>query len=298
MTQDRPLLGIALMLGFCVLAPLGDSMAKILMPLVPLSFLLAIRFGIQAVLLIPLCRAQGVDMVPPRRLLPLIVLRTALHILGVGFMFTSLLYLPLADAIAIAFVMPFILLLLGKFFLSEEVGARRIVACVVGFSGALMVIQPSFAEVGVAATLPLGVAFAFAFFMLTTRKLAKEIGAVPLQAFSGLVAGVALTALVVATGAWRAASELSSGTWLLLGMIGVLGTVAHLLMTWSLRFAPSATLAPMQYIEIPVATLFGWLIFSDLPGPLASAGIVVTMAAGLYIIWREGRSLRAAPPAA
>ena len=64
--------------------------------------------------------------------------------------------------------------------------------------------------------------------------------------------------------------------WLLLLLLGVLGTAAHLVMTWSLRFAPSATLAPMQYLEIPFATLIGWLVFGDLPNGLAAAGIAVT----------------------
>ena len=73
---------------------------------------------------------------------------------------------------------------------------------------------------------------------------------------------------------------------LLLG-VGVVGTVAHLMMTWSLRFAPSATLAPMQYLEIPVATLIGWIVFRDLPNGLAAAGIVVTVGAGLFIVFRE-----------
>ncbi|MEM9394487.1 MAG: DMT family transporter [Pseudomonadota bacterium] len=297
MTQDRPLLGISLMLGFCLLAPLGDSIAKLLGPIVPLALLLAIRFGVQAGLLLPLCRLQGVPIVPPAHLLLLVVLRTLLHIAGVGMMFTALRFLPLADAIAIAFVMPFILLLLGKLFLGEEVGPRRIAACTVGFAGSLMVIQPSFAEVGAAALLPLGVALSFALFMLTTRKVAKDVGAIPLQAFSGLLATLVLLCVVLVTGEWTALATLSTQSWLLLVLIGIVGTVAHLLMTWSLRYAPSATLAPMQYLEIPVATFFGWLIFSDLPGPLASTGILVTMAAGLYIVWREGRATRAAPPA-
>lgn len=87
--------------------------------------------------------------------------------------------------------------------------------------------------------------------------------------------------------------------------MGGLGTVAHLVMTWALRFAPSATLAPMQYLEIPVATLFGWLIFSDFPDGLALLGIVITISAGLYIIAREQAVSRSAsrvqspaPPAA
>jgi drug/metabolite transporter (DMT)-like permease len=78
-------------------------------------------------------------------------------------------------------------------------------------------------------------------------------------------------------------------------MMGVIGSVAHLLMTWSLRFAPVATLAPMQYLEIPFATLIGWVVFAALPNGLAAAGIVVTIAAGLYVIHRE--RLAAAQPA-
>ena len=83
--------------------------------------------------------------------------------------------------------------------------------------------------------------------------------------------------------------------WKTVLFIGVLGTLAHLLMTWSLRYAPSATLAPMQYLEIPIATFYGWVIFSDLPNGLAAVGICITIAAGLYIVFRERSMSRIAP---
>ncbi len=54
MTLDKPILGIALMLGFCVLAPLGDALAKMLGATIPLGQLVLVRFGVQAALLIPL----------------------------------------------------------------------------------------------------------------------------------------------------------------------------------------------------------------------------------------------------
>ena len=85
--------------------------------------------------------------------------------------------------------------------------------------------------------------------------------------------------------------------WELVLAMGLLGTFAHLLMTWSLRFAPASTLAPMQYLEIPVAAVIGYVIFSDFPDGLALAGIAVTIAAGLYIVLRERAvSRRSAPP--
>ncbi|NOD98988.1 EamA family transporter [Ruegeria sp. HKCCD6228] len=299
MTQDRPVLGIFLMLGFCVLAPLGDAMAKLLGETTPLGLLVAARFAVQALILIPLVMMTGRPWRMHGRILRLTVIRTLLHIIGITAMFSALQFLPLADAIAIAFVMPFIMLLLGRYVLGEEVGARRLVACIVGFIGTLLVIQPSFAEVGLPALLPLIVAVVFALFMLVTRQIAKETDPISLQAVSGVMATVGLVpVLVIGTslGIWNLSAALPAPDmfWLLIA-IGVLGTVAHLLMTWSLRYAPSATLAPMQYLEIPVATLIGWAIFSDLPDGLAAVGIMITVAAGLYVILRERATARSAP---
>ena len=84
--------------------------------------------------------------------------------------------------------MPFILLLLGRFVLGEEVGPHRLAACAVGFVGTLMVVQPSFAAVGAPALLPLLVAVLFSLFMLVTRRIARDADPVVLQAASGLVA--------------------------------------------------------------------------------------------------------------
>lgn len=297
MTTDRPLLGIMLMLGFCIVAPIGDAIAKILGEQIPVGQLLIVRFGVQAAFLVPIVWIFGIHWRMRGRVLRLTILRTALHIFGIGAMFTALQYLPLADAIAIAFVMPFIMLILGKYVLDEEVGARRLIACAVGFAGTLMVIQPSFAEVGWPAFLPLIVAVNFAFFMLTTRQIAKETDPIGLQAVSGIMATAFLIpfVLIFQNSGIEALSIVTPTPfdWTLLLGIGVLGTVAHLMMTWSLRFAPSATLAPMQYLEIPFATIIGLVIFNDLPNGLAAVGILVTVAAGLYIILRERAIARA-----
>jgi drug/metabolite transporter (DMT)-like permease len=78
--------------------------------------------------------------------------------------------------------------------------------------------------------------------------------------------------------------------------IGLSGTLAHLLMTWSLRYAPSTTLAPMQYLEIPIATIIGFAVFGDLPNTMASVGILIVMASGLYIVFREQAMSRQPEP--
>ena len=303
MTPDRPVLGILLMLGFCILAPLGDAVAKILGPTIPLGQLVFTRFAVQAVLLIPLIIVAGINWRLSPRAWRLASVRTVLHIFGIGGMFVSLQYLPLADAIAIVFVMP---LLLGRLVLNEEVGPHRLIACAVGFIGTLLVIQPNFLAVGWIALLPVGVAVVFALFMLTTRQIAKEADPIALQAVSGTMAMLLLLP-VLGLGHMAGFAPLGfvqpdQAEWLLLAAIGVLGTAAHLLMTWSLRYAPGATLAPMQYLEIPVATLVGFWLFSELPDTLAACGITLTVAAGVYVVLREQatarRLARSVPPTA
>ncbi len=300
MQADRPFAGIVLMIVFCALAPAGDAMAKLAGDTVPLFELLTVRFAIQAGLLVPIVWWSRLSWRMSRRTLLLTVVRTFLQIAGIGTMFAALRYLPLADAIAIAYVMPFLLLALGKLVLNEDIGPRRLAACVVGFAGTLLVVQPSFAVVGPPALLPLGVAVIFALYMLVTRQVSRDVDPISMQATTGLMGfgGLAVVGIATIGADIPALAFVAPGTkavWLLLAL-GVLGTLAHLVMTWALRLAPSATLAPIQYLEIPFATLIGWLIFRDLPNGLAAFGIVVTMSAGLYVVFRERTVAQPLPP--
>ncbi|MGJ8584993.1 MAG: DMT family transporter [Marinosulfonomonas sp.] len=298
MNADRPFLGIMLMLGFCMLAPAGDAIGKYLSDKIPLLQIVFARFAVQAIVLMPFVWLSDRSLAMSRRTRRLVMARSLLHIMGVGLMYLSVRYLPLADAVAIAFVMPFIMLLLGKTVLNEEVGIHRLAACGVGFAGTLLVIQPNFVDVGLAALLPVSVAIVFALFMLVTRQVAKDIDPVPLQAISGIYASVLLLpALVLLPQLTPLEGAILPETPLILLMLclGVIGSVAHLLMTGSLKFAPSATLAPMQYLEIPFATFAGWLVFNELPNGLAAIGIVITISAGLYIVAREQIKARSTP---
>lgn len=285
------------MLGVCVCAPLADGLAKLLGQRMPLGQMIALRFLLQAVLLGGLALSMGIPLALPRRILGMTVVRTVLHVGGVGAMFLSLRHLPLADAVAIAFVAPFFLLLLGKLLLGETVGPRRAISCAVGFAGTLLVVQPSFVEVGAAAFLPMAAAAFFALFMLATRSVARDADPIALMAVSGAMAAVLGPALLVAHAFGLPETELAgapAADWALLLLLGVVGSVTHLLIVWSLRFAPAAT-QPMQYLEIPVATLIGYLMFDELPNALAAVGIAVTVAAGLHVVRHESRDARRRP---
>lgn len=299
MPNDKPLLGILLMLGFCLIAPLGDAVAKLIGQSVALGPMLLIRFAVQVVLLAPFIALSLRPWRLSPRALRFCALRTLLHMAGIGLMFTALRHMPLADAIAIVFVLPFLNLFLGRLLLNETVGPARLIACLVGFTGTLLVIQPSFAAVGWYAALPLLVAFLFSGFMLITRHIAQETDPIGLQFVSGIMA----TVIILPLFAFGSAAELAEITWTppnsrewsLLLSVGALGTLAHLLMTWSLRYAPSATVSPIQYVEIPIAALIGLIIFAELPNALASFGMSLTIAAGLFtMLFEEANRRRSA----
>ncbi|MEQ9037348.1 MAG: DMT family transporter, partial [Silicimonas sp.] len=119
--------------------------------------------------------------------------------------------MPLADALAIVFVAPFIVLLVGKFHLGEDVGPRRVGAAIVGFVGVLFVIQPSFAAFGAVALFPLGTAVGFAFYILVTRGLSRQVHPVTLQFYTGMIASLFCMPIMML--AERSGSELFDPVW-------------------------------------------------------------------------------------
>ena len=276
-----------MMIGFCVLAPASDALVKILGDGIPLLQVLIARFMAQLLLLrrnlwtsrhYTWMRADQIGLV---------ILRSVLHLVAIAFFFLSLRYLPLADAIAIAYVLPFLILAVG-WFTGDRTSPLNLGLCLLGFVGTLMVVQPSFADVGWPALLPIFVAVLFTGFMFITRKISKHIEPIDLQAANGVCAMVILLPIAVVGKSLEIPMlmmvPVSNVELLYLIGLGVLGTLAHLMMTWALRFASAPTVAPVQYLEIPFAALYGWLIFKDLPNGLSAIGIVVTITAGLLVL--------------
>lgn len=305
-STDRVLTGVALMLGFCLTAPLLDVAAKLASATVPIGQITAARFVIQCILMAPFIWAMGLSLRVPSGQLMALTAR-ALLLLAATFCFIAAIrVMPLADALAIVFVAPFIVLLVGKFSLGEDVGPRRVGAALVGFLGVLFVIQPSFAAFGVIAVIPLATAVAFACYILLTRGPSRRMHPVALQFHTGLIASLFfLPVLFLADGSGSNLFDPvwpSNIAWLWLLGAGFFATVSHMMMTYALSFAPSATLAPLQYFELPVATLFGFIVFDDFPNALSLIGIGIIIGAGLYMIHRERIAAaqcpktRAAPP--
>jgi drug/metabolite transporter (DMT)-like permease len=288
---DRILPGVILMLLFCALAPLLDVAAKLASAEIPVAQIVTARFLVQGALMLPVMALMGVSFVMSRHALGQITLRAVFLILSTYSFIAAISVMPVADALAIAFVEPFILLILGRVLFGDEVGPRRIAASVVGFGGALLVIQPSLAAFGLVALWPLGTAFFFAFYMLSTRQVSGYMHPVAMQfhtSWTGLA--ICLPILIACEGTgWAEFDPIwpQGLFWLWLFGVGFWASLSHICMTYALKFAPSATLAPLHYLEIVSAVALGYLVFGDFPNAMTWAGIAVITSSGLYIIYRE-----------
>lgn len=297
MAKDTTLQGIVLMLVFCMIAPLLDVASKLAAENgIPVGQITTARFLVQGALMLPVALVMGLTLRVAPRALAFIFLRAAFLILSTYSFVSGIAVMPVADALAIAFVEPFILLILGSLIFGDLVGPRRIAACAVGFCGALLVIQPSIAVFGLVALWPLATAFFFAFYMLVTRAISAWMHPVAMQvhtSWTGLL--LCLPVMILAEGSGIAPLDPvwpEGLNWLWLFGVGFWAAVSHMAMTYALKFAPSATLAPLHYSEIVVAVILGYLIFDDFPNPMTWAGIAVIVASGLYIIHRERASAR------
>ena len=291
MNSDRPLLGVLLMVGFALTAPGMDALAKLAGDRIPVAQILAFRFSIQAALLLPLALLFGLLRYQSPIEILMHFARAALILMATALFFSALRFMAIADAIAIFFVEPFILTLLGAALLGERVGWRRLMACLTGFLGALLIIRPSFTAFGFVALLPLGTAVCFSCYMILTRHTSRSLHPVALQAWTALAASILILPVLASfrgTGVHSFDPIMPEGRyWAYLVGVGIGSTISHLMVSGALRFAPTATLAPLQYLEIISATVLGYLIFSDLPNTQAVIGVAVIVCSGLFVIWRE-----------
>jgi drug/metabolite transporter (DMT)-like permease len=286
-------MGLMLMFISVLVSPLIDIFSKLAITTVPSAEITAARFAIQALCMLPIViwRKKLTDSSWRQSLFHAI--RGAIITISMISFVSTLKYMAVADAIAIFFVEPIILTILSSLFLGETIGWRRYTACGVGFFGAILVIQPSFQEVGYVALLPVVSAVCIAISAMMNRALAQREDPWVMQFHMGLwgllFCGVLLFfARGSGSDVFEPVMPTMIGLIWLLG-VGVTAAIASILGVYAYRSAPASTLAPLQYFEIVSATIFAWLVFGDFPDAIKWLGILVIIASGLYIIWRERR---------
>ncbi len=220
--------------------------------------------------------------------------RSALGLIGMVFTFGAYLLLPLAEATTIGFTTPIFATILAVVFLREFVGVHRWSAVVIGFIGVLLVTRPGSGAIPLTGALvALGSAFMIAIISILLRQLGRtEVATTTVfyfALFSAVVTGAILAAMALVGGAAARYGFHRHGAmaWLALAVLGVSGAVGQVALSSSLRFGAVSTVVTMDYSNLIWATLFGWVLFGQLPAASTWTGAPLIIASGLYIAWRE-----------
>ncbi len=192
-------------------------------------------------------------------------------------------YVPLADAVAITFVAPFMVTIMGALILREPVGIRRWTAVTIGFVGTLIVMRPGMGVIHPAAGLIVLAAAAFALRQVLSRMLAGDDRTQTTVAYTAIVSWTILS--VPLPFFWQMpATGLEIA--LLVGM-AVVAAVAETLVIMALDAAQAVVVAPVHYSLILWGTLYGFFIFGQLPDGWTWLGAAIIVASGIYTLNRE-----------
>ena len=286
----NPLLGILLMLGAMAIIPVMDATAKLLTERYHMVQLVWARYFFHLLLLLPyVLLRHGVRVFRPGR--PLLqVVRSSLLMVSTGLFFIAIAFMPLADAIAVVFVYPFIITALSPWVLGERVGVWRWGAVAVGFIGTLIIIRPGLGVASPGVPFALAAGSVYACYVLSTRKLAGVDPPLVTLAFTGLVGAVVSSALLPF---FWITPEL--GDWPLMLLMGFCAAVGHFGIILAHEKATAAQLAPIGYAEIVSTSILGYLYFGDFPDAITWLGIAIVVASGVVISIRETRRMRLKP---
>jgi drug/metabolite transporter (DMT)-like permease len=200
--------------------------------------------------------------------------------------------LPLADANALSFTRTLWLVPLAAFVLKEAVGPRRVTATLVGFVGALLMLQPqAHGGAGWPAAAALASSLLFAFTVTGLKVMTRDHSTLTLMAWSAVLGFI--LAVPPALFVWRTPSLHDL---MLLGAMGVLGVITQACYINGMAEGDAAAMAPIDYTRLVFAVIFGYALFGDVPNTMTMLGAGIVMASTLYITLREARLGKPKPP--
>jgi len=288
----------------CALLALAtlDMLAKDLVSRHPAPLVNLFRYGVVLMMAAAMMRARNCAWGLQRQHRALVLWRGA-ALGGVGLTFMQALHtMPLAEATAIYFLSPLMIVALSRLLLGEHIGPGQVAAVCAGFAGMLLIVRPGSDLPLVGTVLMLVAAGSYAMLQILTRKLA---GRVPMeqQFFWAAVVCTGMTLLSLPTGGpmtWPSGADLG-----LLGLVGVLSGLGQFLLIKAFQKAPASALAPFNYFHLVLAVIFSVLVFGRQPDAIALAGIAIIALAGLSLMlpafWRHvagSKTARRTPPRA
>lgn len=279
--------GIGLMLVFVFLMSMVDATIKWMTATYPTEQIVFMRYGFGFLpISIAVLWRGGIKSLKTNRLWG----HSLRGVFSVGalFLFASgLEYLPLAETVSLTFIAPLLVTILSIPILKETVGWRRWIAVIVGFCGVLVIVRPGMGVFSQYAFFPMGAALMFSLVIIQTRRLTETETTTGIVFYGTAIAVV--TAAIPAINVWVTPSLSDLAVFL---TIGIMATVGMLFMTQAFRLAPPAIVTPFEYTALIWATVFGFLVWGEIPDFYSFVGAGIVIASGIYIVHRE--SLRAA----
>ena len=212
------------------------------------------------------------------------LIRVFCALVAMLFGFTAVIHMPLADATAIFFAKSFFVTVFAVFFLSETVGVYRWSAVLIGFVGVMVMLQPGTDNFSIYGLASLAGAAGAAAVMILLRLLSRSDSTDTILTYGAL--GVGLVMIIPGIYFWQQAT---ASEWLLLAAVAVVSYFGQKCNIFAYKHGEASLLASLDYVRLLWATLFGFLIFDQLPGMSTWFGAVIVVAAAIFTIYRETR---------
>ncbi|MGC6520755.1 MAG: DMT family transporter [Candidatus Puniceispirillaceae bacterium] len=271
-------LAIVIMVTALCLAALGGAVMKLLTDDLPAPLLAWFRFAIYSAIMLPVAfRRGGRACFRPSR--PLVqVIRGLLVAAGNTSFILGVAYVDYANAIAILYIYPFVMVGLSALMLGERVSGPAWAGVAGGFCGVLLVIRPDPAELDLGALFIGFTGLTVAVQMLLNRRLGMESDPILVSTWGAVVATLALSLALPFT--WQVPAR---DAMLLVGAVGALSAFSHTLMVVAMAKAPAEQIAPFTYLEIVAAIIIGMVMFGTLPDAVAWAGMALIAVSGIAV---------------
>lgn len=226
----------------------------------------------------------GLRMLRTRRFGSHLVRSACLFISNLSYFF-AITFIPIGKAASINLTGPLMVAGLAWPMLGERTNLPRVMAVLVGFAGALVIIRPGTEVFHWAALFVMFSALMNGLYQILTRKIADTEAAETSAIYSSVVGAFGM--LLVLPFIWRTPTSLTDIA--LFCSLGVMGAISHYFVALALGFAPANIVTPFQYVQLLGSVLVGYIMFDDLPDAMTWLGAAIVIASGLYIGWTQTR---------
>ncbi len=265
-----------------------DTTAKYLVRDHSLFLVVWARYTGQMLVVTPFAWHRGGSGFWRTQRLPLQLLRSSMLLIATFCFFGALRYLPIAEASAITFLAPIIIVLMSGPLLGERPTLWRWIASLTGFVGILILLRPGSSVFHPASLLLIVTAFCNALYQVLTRKLFDESAHTTL--FYSALVGTLLLSIALPWGIGE--SQLSWRSGVLLLLLGLFAGIGHWALIGAFQLAPASLLTPFTYLQMLWAIGYGYLIFGQLPDYWSAVGMAVIVASGLLLALQERQRAR------